>query len=285
MAVTRLFESGSTSVIDYRCEATPHDKPFAEHYSAFSLSFVRKGSFTCLSRGRTGELVAGAFLVGYPGDEYTCSHDHHAGGDECLSFQWTAEAVDRVGASRHWQSMSVPPVAELMVVGELAQATAEGKSDFSLDEIGVRLMLRYAELVSDVKWATGKVQAHTCRRMIDAATRIRECSHQPLSLDVMASWTDLSSFHFLRSFTKVLGLTPHQYLIRCRLRNAARLLSDRDRPITQIALDVGFDDLSNFVRTFHRAAGVSPRDFRSLAKADQESSAVAGRLALASRGA
>jgi hypothetical protein len=46
------------------------------------------------------------------------------------------------------------------------------------------------------------------------------------------------------------------------LRRAARALAADDRPVSDIALDVGFGDLSNFVRTFHRAAGVSPRGFR-----------------------
>jgi len=64
----------------------------------------------------------------------------------------------------------------------------------------------------------------------------------------------------------VLGVTPHQYLVRSRLRRAASLLADDARPITDVAYDVGFGDLSNFVRTFHRAAGVSPRRFRQAAK-------------------
>ena len=76
-------------------------------------------------------------------------------------------------------------------------------------------------------------------------------------------------FHFLRVFTKALGVTPHQYLLRSRLRHAARLLAGDDRSITDIAYDVGFGDLSNFVRTFRRAAGVSPRDFRKMAKGER----------------
>ena len=47
---------------------------------------------------------------------------------------------------------------------------------------------------------------------------------------------------------------------------AARLLADEDVSITDIAYDVGFGDLSNFVRTFHRAAGVSPRAFREASR-------------------
>jgi AraC-like DNA-binding protein len=64
----------------------------------------------------------------------------------------------------------------------------------------------------------------------------------------------------------VLGVTPHQYLVRSRLRHAARLLADDDIAVTDVAYDVGFGDLSNFVRTFHRAAGVSPTKFRQASK-------------------
>jgi AraC-like DNA-binding protein len=71
-------------------------------------------------------------------------------------------------------------------------------------------------------------------------------------------------------FAKVLGVTPHQYLVRSRLRRAARLLADDERSITDVALDVGFADVSNFVRTFHRAAGVSPGRFRQAARGDRK---------------
>ena len=58
--------------------------------------------------------------------------------------------------------------------------------------------------------------------------------------------------------------------MRSRLRHAARLLADDDRPITDVAFDVGFGDLSNFVRTFHRAAGVSPLRFRQASRGDRK---------------
>jgi AraC family transcriptional regulator len=83
----------------------------------------------------------------------------------------------------------------------------------------------------------------------------------------------MSAFHFLRVFSSVVGVTPHQYLLRARLRRAARLLAGSDRPVTDVAYDVGFGDLSNFVRTFHRAAGVSPRGFRRMAHGDRTSRA------------
>jgi hypothetical protein len=54
-------------------------------HSITSVSYVRKGSFGCRTRGRSFELVTGSILVGYPGDEYVCTHDHVCG-DECLSI-------------------------------------------------------------------------------------------------------------------------------------------------------------------------------------------------------
>ena len=54
------------------------------------------------------------------------------------------------------------------------------------------------------------------------------------------------------------------------MRHAARLLADRDLSVTEIAYEVGFGDLSNFVRTFGRAAGMSPSKFRRASKGERK---------------
>eukprot|EP01035_Chromulina_nebulosa_P016039 gene16039-21263_t len=82
MTATTIFQGDGLSVSDYRCGAGPHDRPFAEHHLRHSISYVRGGSFGCRCRGQSHELVTGAFLIGHPGDEYVCSHDHSAGGDD-----------------------------------------------------------------------------------------------------------------------------------------------------------------------------------------------------------
>lgn len=105
------------------------------------------------------------------------------------------------------------------------------------------------------------------RRAVDAALWIDAHAHEAIDLERAAREAGLSPFHFLRLFAGVLGVTPHQYLVRARLRHAARLLAAGGRSVTDVALDVGFRDLSNFVRTFRRAAGVSPRRFRAPAAA------------------
>jgi AraC-like DNA-binding protein len=114
------------------------------------------------------------------------------------------------------------------------------------------------------------LSARDRRRAVETAVWIDTHSHRPIDLEDAAATAGVSAFHFLRLFSQALGVTPHQYLVRSRLRHAARLLPDESRAITDIAYDVGFGDLSNFVRTFHRAAGVSPRGFRKASKGDRK---------------
>src|ERR1700742_2793459 len=270
MSSTTLLRRPSMTVSDFRCSAVPGEKPFAEQHGCHSISFVRKGSFGYHSRGRSHDLVAGSFLVGRPGAEFVCSHDHVCG-DECLSFFLAPELVDAVGgASEAWDVGATPPLAELMVLGELAQAAADGRSDVGLDEVGHLLAQRLVEMVSGKPRKPAKVTARDRRRAVEAALWLEANAHREIELEDAARQAGVSPFHFLRMFSSVLGVTPHQYLLRSRLRRAARQLADDSKPVTDVAYDVGFNDLSNFVRTFHRAAGVSPLKFRQAARGSRK---------------
>ena len=270
MPATTLFETSALAVIDYRCTATPSDEPYVEHHSWFSLAYVRKGSFGCCTQGRSFDLVPGAVFVGFPGDEYVCSHEHHVCGDECLSFSFSPEIADAVeGDTSAWRCGALPPLAELMPLGELAQGAAERHNDLSLEEAGALLVSRFLRVVGGKRKVLPAAQGAVRRRIIESAVRIGRQSREKLSLEVMASWAGLSPFHFLRTFTRTVGLTPHQYLIRCRLADAARQFGASEQPVTTIAFDVGFEDLSHFIRSFRRAAGLAPRRFRELARGDR----------------
>lgn len=269
MVVTSLLEAAPISVFDYRCTAGPSDKPFVEGHQAHSISYVRSGSFCYRTKGGSFELVAGSVLVGRPGDEYTCMHDHTIG-DECLCFRLSPELVDSIDErSKSWRSAAFPPLAELIVLGELAQAAVEGRSDIPLHEVGMLFAGRFVDVSSASKHTTERLQPADRRRAVDAALWLSAHSQEALSLDDIAREAGLSPFHFLRLFARVLGVTPHQFLIRSRLRNAARLLTDHSRSITDVAFDAGFGDLSNFIRLFQRAAGMSPSRFRKSAHGDR----------------
>jgi AraC-like DNA-binding protein len=274
MPIATVLKHGPVSVVDYKCDTGPHEASYVELHESFAVSFVRKGSFGYHYRGATHDLVSGSVLLGYAGDEFRCTHEHHDCGDECLSFHFTPEAVDAIAggksAADSWRMGYLPPLPEIMVLGELAQTIADGRSDIGLDEIALTFASRFIEIAADNRRKPLRLAARDRLRAVEAASWIAEHSHLEIDLDAVAATANLSSFHFLRVFSQVLGVTPHQYLVRSRLRSAARLLVDDHRPITEIAMTVGFGDLSNFVRTFHRAAGVSPRQFRVASKQDRK---------------
>ncbi len=255
-----VHSSPALTVVDYRCTAEAKARPFVEVHRGYSIAYVRSGSFGYTSRGRRYDLVAGALLVGHPEDEYVCSHEH-VGGDECLAIELAPALVDELGATSLFRVGRVPPVPELMVLGERAQAAARGDYVVGVDEAALGLASRFVEVAGD--GAVPRAQPVDRRRAVEAALYLEARSSEDVALADVAAHVGLSSFHFLRLFSSVVGATPHQYLVRCRLRRAARMLCEEDRSIASIAFDAGFRDVSNFVRTFRRAAGVSPKRFRT----------------------
>ncbi len=280
MQARTLIRTEHVVVTDYRCTAGPGAKPFAEVHEGTSLAYVRRGSFGYRYRGRTHELVAGAVLSGHPGDEFTCTHEHHACGDECLSFRLSPRLVDSLGdRAASWRQGGLPPLPGMMVLGELAQAVADGRSDVGLDEIGHAFAARFVSLVDDRASAASDGTPRDRRRAVETALWIDANAEQEIDLAAAAAQAGLSPFHFLRVFARVLGVSPHQYLVRARLRRAARLLVETDGPVTGIAYESGFADLSNFMRSFKRAAGTTPREFRRAARAKKDGKILQERLA------
>ena len=183
MMRTTLLQRRLISASDFRCTAGPDDKPFVEQYRCQSVSYVRKGSFGCRTRGRTFDLVTGSILVGYPGDEYLCTHDHVCG-DECLSFFLTPELIEMIGNDvATWRIGAAPPLPELMVLGELAQASADGRSDIGLDEIGQLFASRFVEVVSGRSRQVAQPSARDRRRAVETALWIEANSQREIDLD------------------------------------------------------------------------------------------------------
>ena len=100
------------------------------------------------------------------------------------------------------------------------------------------------------------------RRVAAVARFMEERFAEPCALNDLARLADLSPFHFLRVFRATTGLTPHQHLLRTRLRAGAAYLARTDAPITEVALAAGFEDLSNFTRSFRAEYGLTPSRYR-----------------------
>ncbi|MCU0541055.1 MAG: AraC family transcriptional regulator [Oscillatoriaceae cyanobacterium Prado104] len=85
---------------------------------------------------------------------------------------------------------------------------------------------------------------------------------RPFTLAQLADALGMSVFYFSRQFKQSMGVAPHQYVTRRRIERAKDLLWHSQLPITDIALQVGFETPSAFSRLFRQLTGTTPKDFR-----------------------
>lgn len=83
-----------------------------------------------------------------------------------------------------------------------------------------------------------------------------------ITITEVANYLDYSENYFCRFFKNQTGLTFVEYLNSVRLNAAANLLHNSDKPITDIALESGFDNLSYFIRIFKKKFIVTPLKYR-----------------------
>ncbi|MDR6609350.1 AraC family transcriptional regulator [Pseudomonas synxantha] len=114
----------------------------------------------------------------------------------------------------------------------------------------------------------GNGTANTSRRVAPKAftrvlEQIAEQFDEPLTLEQLAAAYGQNELRLLRDFTRYIGLTPHAYLVEVRLQAARRMIERTDRPLADIALDVGFAHQSHMGSAFRKHLGMTPSQYRS----------------------
>ena len=99
-----------------------------------------------------------------------------------------------------------------------------------------------------------------------ALQRVREYIEarleENLDIPALAAVAGLSTFYFARAFKQSTGMTPHDFVVQCRLRRVQELLASTDLPLSEIAVAVGFADQSHCARRFRERVGMTPSRYR-----------------------
>jgi len=267
---TPIAEGDGWRVLDVVCTSGPGDRPFEERFATTSISLVLSGAFVYRTDRGTSLLSSGALMLGNAGHSYECSHQHDEG-DRCLSFQFDPELFERVaydaGVSRGtFERHRLPPLRELAPLTARARTALETRLGIKapLEEIALELCAKTLRSEARVSPDVPTTATSDRGRIVKVLRQLESQSFEPLTLPDLARTAGLSRFHFLRTFKRVTGVTPHQWILRARLREAAQRLAVSKEPVTEIAFEVGFEDLSNFIRTFRAEFGVSPGRYRSI---------------------
>ena len=110
---------------------------------------------------------------------------------------------------------------------------------------------------------TGQLPRYKLRKIIDY---INTYLDRDLSLKELSSLVQMSPHYFSQLFKASTGTTPHQYVIRCRVERAKKLISQNKLSLAEIATQVGFADQSHLHRHFKKSVGVTPKTFSLLSK-------------------
>jgi AraC family transcriptional regulator len=268
MRVTTLASGAGWRVHDVVCSAGPGDRAFEEQHDSVCIAAVMQGSFQYRTTQGTATLAPGAVLLGNHGHCFECGHQH-ARGDRCLSFLFDPGCFETIlsgsGPGR-WSGFPVarvPPVEALspvLAAAELARDDPETLEEVALEVAGA--VVSVVSVVAGSGRAVGTASWRDERRIAGVLRRIEAEVDEGLSLGVLAREAGMSRYHFLRVFRQVVGLTPHQFILRTRLHRAAVELRRSGRKVLDVALEAGFSDLSTFNRRFRATMGVTPSGYR-----------------------
>jgi AraC family transcriptional regulator len=122
----------------------------------------------------------------------------------------------------------------------------------------VHLLQYYSAQQLTIPTYTGGLSKLKLQQVVDY---IHAHLDRDLSLKELAAIVQMSAHYFSQLFKQSTGITPHQYVIRCRIERAKELLMQGKLTIADVAKVVGFVDQSHFHRHFKRLVGITPKAF------------------------
>jgi len=251
------------------CTLGPRDRPFEEKHSNVSIAIVAAGTFQYRSAAGRELMTPGSLLLGNAGQTFECGHEHGIG-DRCIAFSYAPDFFDSLvadaggrGSNPDFKVLRLPPLRTLSPIIARAYSGLAGDGNVLWEELGIELAVRAVRVASGLSPVTDAPQPAAVARVTRILRIMEQDPESPRTIRELARGAGLSAYHFLRTFRSVTGVTPHQYFRRVRLRQAATRLRIERIKILDLALDCGFDDISNFNRAFRAEFGVSPRAYRS----------------------
>jgi AraC family transcriptional regulator len=267
MSAREIARGEGWQVSEFVCRFGPQDKSFEEQHADFAISAVLAGSFHYRCGSGQALLHPGAFLLGNAGTCFECGHDHSTG-DRCMAFHLSAPLFEEIAAGAagsyryRFAAPMLPAQPALTALLVDIETLAAADRNMAAEDLCLRLAETVLATTADGPGRSGAPSASERRRIGNALRHIEMQAERALDLAELAGIACMSKYHFLRSFRRVVGSTPYQYLLGLRLRRAAIRLAATADPVASVAYECGFGDLSTFNHRFRRQFGSSPSTFR-----------------------
>ncbi len=279
--ITRLSEKDCFYIVERH--KTEFTYPLHQH-KEFELNFIEKGKGVRRIVGDSVEEIGDYELVLVGGEDLehvweqgSCkSKDireitiHFSGdlfGSDLISKNQFASIRRMLRRSDHGLSFST---SAIMKVYSTLDTIANEQNRF-VQFLKVMYVLYELSVSDDAKVLASSSFAHTgrsteSRRVQKVKQYINDHYAEPLKLADLAELVGMSPVAFSRFFRQRTDRTLSDYIVDIRLGYAARMLVDSSKNISEICYECGFNNLSNFNRTFKAKRHYTPRDFRAMFK-------------------
>ena len=234
------------------------DQPYEARADAYRASFVEIGRFNLEVGERRWRVRPGDVMLSHPGMRYRASFEGRGFNDRCISLVYVGGEAERFKGARAsplFKSEILPASNRLHYLRWLLQRAdaqrAPMLAEYVASEIFRDLDAPTGEIFREHKFAWYAERVHAARERLDAEY---DREH---TVGALARAVGMSTFHFTRVFTALVGRPPHRYLTERRLA-AARSMLTQGRSVTETCFACGFNNLSHFSRSFARRFGVSP---------------------------
>lgn len=229
--------------------------------SDYHLLYVQSGWITAEKDGAPVCISSGGFIF-YPPDARQLYAFSKEGNAISYWIHFTGTAIEDALADLPYKRTFCGQVDERMqfesLLHQLSQTHHMRGPAYLLDEGGLLL-----QILASLSRSVNRQESTECSEIRAAAAYLCEHFCQPLSLADCAARLHLSVSRFSHLFTKTIGVSPYQYLLRLRLDRACALLLHTELDIRHIAQLVGFDDPSYFSHLFRKRFAKTPGAFRT----------------------
>jgi AraC family transcriptional regulator len=153
----------------------------------------------------------------------------------------------------------------LSIISAMTNETAAGRMfvETASATLAARLLQIYRDSGSSKSYepTAHRLDQARLRRVLDyISTNI----DKEITLAQLAEVAGFSVFHFARTFTRAMGVSPHSYVSRIRLENAMVEIAAGKLSLAEIAFNAGFSSQASFTRAFYRVTGLTPGEYRTL---------------------
>lgn len=232
-------------------------------YSQFAIGMVLAGAFEYKSGAQAGLAVPGAIIFANRSQEFHCRHLTDDGHHRLVIFldENLIRSVVAAAGRRRFPATSLiaPSAITTRALGAVARMLA-APPEARFEEI---VALVETCLAADRNRLPGRKAGGRERDRVVATVRyINDHFTDDCSLDRLAAIAGVSKYRFARAFREVTGETAAQYVANRRLSAAATRLAASHDPVSAVAFECGFNDISYFNARFRATFGAPPSKWR-----------------------